>query len=190
MPAAGTAFHEFSIICDGLAQAFRFTRQRRARPAASTSAAARAVGRIASPTAGVRTLRCNAMVYDSLNWAGAAPSRMRGGRIPLAGEWGNARVEIGYYPVATKFEVPRAGVNADIVSQLREGDVISDGNHVALVTLRFGSPQSVSAVPMWTPSRGRASDLPNLGGVVRNDWGFRPGQKIVVRRFDRAHRAN
>ena len=116
------------------------------------------------------------------------PSRMQGGRIPVANEWGNAKVKVGYYPVVTKFEVPRAGVNSYIANQLREGDVISDGVHVALVTLRFGSPQSVSAVTAWGPERGLTSDLPAVGGVVRNDWGFRLGQKIVVRRFDREYR--
>ncbi len=147
-----------------------------------------AVGEYAHLHRGRMSLRCNAMVYDALNWSGAAPSRMQGGRIPVANEWGNSRVAIGYYPVVTKFKVPKLGFNTHIASQLREGDVISDGKHVALVTLRFGSPQSVSAVPMWWIDRSLNSDLPVRGGVVRNDWGFRPGQVIVVRRFDRANR--
>lgn len=143
-----------------------------------------AVGRISDFVLGRGTPRCNAFVYDALNWAGAAPSRMGGGRIPVALEWGNPVEKIGYYPVVAAFTVPRTGVNSAIIRQLKEGDVISDGTHVGLVTLRSGLPRTISAVTAGVPGPNRNSDLPVLGGVVRNDWGFRAGQKVVVRRFD------
>lgn len=141
-------------------------------------------GRFSPKVDGRGSLKCNAMVYDALKWAGTAPTRMAGGRIPSALEWGSPNTTIGRYPVATRFAVPRSGVTPFIVSQLREGDVISDGNHVGLVTLRFGRPRTVSAVPMWSPDRGFGSELPAAGGVVVNDWGFRPGQRVVVRRHN------
>lgn len=145
-------------------------------------------GRISDQIQGRGTLRCNAFVYDALNWAGAAPARMQGGRIPVASEWGSSQAKIGYYPVVGAFTVPRTGVNSSILGRIKEGDVISDGSHVGLVTLRSGSPQTVSAVPAWHPGQDRNPNLPVLGGVIQNDWGFRAGQRVVVRRFDvKAH---
>lgn len=143
-----------------------------------------ALGRMSPKVDGIGSLKCNAMVYDALKWAGTAPARMAGGRIPSALEWGSPNTTVGRYPVAARFAVPKSGVTPFIVSQLREGDVISDGEHVGLVTLRFGRSLTVSAVPMWSPGRGFGSELPAAGGVVVNDWGFRPGQRVVVRRHN------
>jgi hypothetical protein len=102
--------------------------------------------------------KCNKFVFDALTAAGVAPGRMAGGRIPLAGDWGNPASTIDGF--------------ARIDGPPMPGDVVSDGHHVGIYApLSNGQPGTISAVPPLAAGTGI------LGGVVHNDWGFRPGQK-------------
>jgi hypothetical protein len=103
--------------------------------------------------------KCNQFVWDALVASGVTPGRMersagRGGRIPLARDWGNSMSKIdGYAPVT---------------GQARPGDVVSDGHHAGIyATLPDGRPGTVSAASPFSGEVGLN------GGVVHNDWGFR-----------------
>jgi RHS repeat-associated protein len=115
-------------------------------------------GHIASPLGGRKAYKCNAFVWDALKAGGAAPGRMPGGRIPSAADWGSKSILIPGYHLLTP------GVT------LQSGDVIGDGVHVGIYYPLGSTPQTISAPP--------------TGGVVANDWGFRPGQQPTVHRCD------
>lgn len=119
-------------------------------------------GRLRSLTGGVPSEKCNKFVWDQLENGGAPAGRMPDGRIPSAGEWGNPNSGIPNYspvPAGTPFA---------------PGDVVSDGGHVGIYApLADGSPGTVSAAFPFSGGTGMN------GGVVNNDWGFRPGQTVT-----------
>jgi len=116
-------------------------------------------------TVGLRGLgapKCDILVSDALAAAGAAPFLENNTR-PRAEDWGNPNVFIQGYIVID-------------ASDLRPGDVISNGRHVGLYSPSLDDrgrtlPGTVSAA---TPSPERGA-----GGVIRNDWGFRPGESVL-----------
>lgn len=124
-------------------------------------------GRVASRVDGVGSPKCNQFVYDALSAAGAPPGRLDGGRIPVARDWGDTSSKIdGYAPAS---------------GRPRPGDVVSDGEHVGLyVPLPDGSPGTISAASPNLPMIGFHGSGGLSGGVVHNDWGFRPGQKVTM----------
>jgi len=62
--------------------------------------------------------------------------------------------------------------------QPQPGDVISNGSHVGIYSpLPDGSPGTVSAA---FPFSSWAAGVD--GNVVNNDWGFRQGQQVTIRR--------
>jgi hypothetical protein len=111
--------------------------------------------------------KCNQFVWDALQ-AGGAPAgkindpTIKGGRIPIAKDWGDPNSKIGGYRPVTGAPQP--------------GDVISNGHHVGIYApLPDGSPGTVSAATPRTPDGGLA------GEVAHNNWGFRGDEgKITV----------
>jgi RHS repeat-associated protein len=123
-------------------------------------------GWLRGKTNGIPSEKCNKFVWDALSAGGDSAGRMPDGRIPSAAEWGDPNADIsGYYVLPSD-------------AQLEPGDVVSSGTHVGLYSpLSDGAPGTVSAAfPMssWAAGPG--------GNVVHNDWGFRPGQHVTVRR--------
>ena len=126
---------------------------------------------------GWRQNKCNLFVYDMLLKAGAdVPLIDRNGSgiwdtihdklfgawsasPPLAREWGDAGFGIKGFRILGPGEV------------LQPGDVGSDGSHVGIYG---GDNKTISASLRALPP----------GKVVRNDWGFRKGQKPVWRRYE------
>jgi hypothetical protein len=114
--------------------------------------------------------KCNQFVYDMLARAGASPGRMADGRIPSASEWGDGRTPLKNFTPVT--------------GPPREGDVISNGEHVGIaVRLGDGRMGTISAASP-TPLGGHDGGV--LGKVVQNRWGFRgdEGPMTVWRRSD------
>lgn len=110
------------------------------------------------------TNKCNKFVYDVMVAAGASPfpavsRRIFWSRPPLAREWADPSVEIEGWEVV---EAPRPG---DVVAEAHE--YADATGHVAIVV---GPGETVSA------------SAPLGGVIVRNDWGFRRGQKPTFRR--------
>lgn len=131
----------------------------------STNSEAR--GTIRSLLDGRPSLKCNKFVWDALSKGGDPAGRMPDGRIPSASEWGDPKVVIPGYTV-----IPSG-------TALQDGDVLSDGAHVGLYgPLQSGNSGSVSAAAPLKGGTGLA------GGVVHNDWGFRSGQTVTVRRCE------
>jgi hypothetical protein len=86
---------------------------------------------------------------------------MLNGRVPIAMEWADPSFVIDGYEVVRK---------SDVFS-IKPGDVISDGSHVGIYSpLLSGAPGTISASAISQE-------------VVHNDWGFRPGSVITVRRW-------
>tara|TARA_R110000751_G_scaffold158881_2_gene264558 strand:+ start:8559 stop:9146 length:588 start_codon:yes stop_codon:yes gene_type:complete len=109
-------------------------------------------GRMGKYFNGRFTDKCNMFVYDILSAGGHPPGRDGTGRIPVASTWGNPLSSIlGYRPIA--------------LSEIRGGDVISNGHHVGIV---LGSNNGDG--PYSTVS---ASAIHQT--VVNNDWGWRDG---------------
>jgi hypothetical protein len=121
-----------------------------------------AINNILPPDArGLWDPKCNQFVWDALTAGGVQPKRMGDGRIPLAGDWGDPKGQIGGYSVVTDAPQP--------------GDVVSDGHHVGIyLPLPDGRPGTISAASPWSLHGGI------LGEVVHNDWGFRPKQHPVI----------
>jgi RHS repeat-associated protein len=120
-------------------------------------------GRARQFTGGRPSEKCNKFVWDATQNGGEPAGRMPDGRIPSASEWGDPNSKIsGYAPLP-----PGA--------TLEPGDVVGNGSHVGIYSpLPDGSPGTVSAAMPGVAGTGFN------GGVVNNDWGFRPGQNIVV----------
>ena len=96
--------------------------------------------------------------------------------MPSAAEWGNPGFSgIRDYPPLVTLTVPKGGLDEAMIGTLRVGDIISNGKHVGLVSFKDGKPQSISAAS-------REANPP-IGGVTENDWGFRPGQTVTIRRY-------
>jgi hypothetical protein len=115
---------------------------------------------------GIVDPKCNQFVYDALAAGGAPPGRLDGGRIPIAHDWGDPQSKIaGYAPVSG---APQAG------------DVVSNGEHVGIYApLPNGRPGTISAAsPDWPVLFHGSGGV--AGGVVHNDWGFRPGQRVTL----------
>ncbi len=123
-------------------------------------------GWLRQKTNGIPSEKCNKFVWDALNASGDPAGRMSDGRIPSASEWGNPNVNIPGYDV-----VPQG-------QPLQAGDIVSNGSHVGIYSpLSDGSPGTVSAAfPMSSWAAGID------GNVVNNDWGFRQGQTVTIRR--------
>ena len=126
-----------------------------------------ALGRTGKYARGIGSPKCNIFVWDALTAGGAQPARLDGGRIPVAKEWGNPKVQIGGYAVVT--------------GPPRPGDVISNGHHVGIYSpLANGKPGTVSAASPAALGGSGGVD----GGVVHNNWGFRGDEgPITVRRY-------
>lgn len=111
------------------------------------------------------TPKCNLFVGDALR-AGGDPVKSVNGerRDPVAEEWGdrNSKIE-GYRPL-------RPG------EKPMPGDIMSDGEHVAVYTEdENGNPSSIGA-----PSLRPDIEGPNGDRITDGDWGFRKGQKNIV----------
>ncbi|QDV35077.1 hypothetical protein [Tautonia plasticadhaerens] len=113
---------------------------------------------------GKNTNKCNLFVYDVMVEADARPLPVVSRRIfwtrpPLAREWADPAVEIEGW---------------DVVSSPEPGDVISEAHEYADATghvgIVVGPGETVSAAS---------------NAVLRNDWGFRQGQKPTYRRLSR-----
>ncbi|XP_071083407.1 uncharacterized protein [Haliotis cracherodii] len=105
---------------------------------------------------GRNTNKCNIFVADVFDEAGGGvPHRWFGLAGPIgAGEWGNPR--------SSYLTSDRCWTNYPTG---HVGDVIAGGGHVGIVTGR-----------RITTSAARYS-------VVKNDWGFRPGQTVTYWRY-------
>lgn len=115
---------------------------------------------------GIIDPKCNQFVYDALSAAGEPPGRQDGVRIPIASDWGDPRSKIGGY--------------APVTGPPQPGDVVSNGEHVGIYApLADGSPGTISAASPHWPVLFHGSGGA-MGGVVHNDWGFRPGQKVTI----------
>jgi hypothetical protein len=104
--------------------------------------------------------KCNQWAYDILTEAGFDVPLINGIKNsypPLARDWANPRTSIGDWKVV-------------VGSPAQPGDVISDGIHVGIVTRSSGIDRTVSA--------------PDVKPVLRNDWGFRNGQRVAIRRHN------
>jgi RHS repeat-associated protein len=127
-------------------------------------------GRLNDWTGGIGSFKCNKFVWDALRNGGDPAGRMPGDRIPSASEWGSTKSKIpGYYVVPPG-------------TPLFPGDIISDGHHVGLYDPSgpYSRPKTTSAAaPYWA---GGPSEAGAQGGVINNDWAFRPGQKTVIHR--------
>ncbi|XP_067683472.1 uncharacterized protein [Haliotis asinina] len=111
----------------------------------------------ASPhTTGRNTNKCNIFVADVIEKAGGSvPHRWWGVAGPIgAREWGNPRSS--YLTGDRCWTNHRTGL---------DGDVIAGGGHVGIVTGR-----------RLTTSAAKYS-------VVKNDWGYRPGQSVTFWRY-------
>jgi hypothetical protein len=110
-----------------------------------------------------KSTKCNCFVYDMLSAGDVAPGRMIGGRIPSAMEWAEGAFNIKGYRV---IENPN-------IFNLQVGDVLSDGFHVGIYyPLQNGSVGTISS----------SSANYDFGLIRHNDWGFRGGSNITVRR--------
>jgi len=120
-------------------------------------------GRAAWLTQGTASFKCNKFVWDALQAGGDPAGRMPDGRIPSASEWGNPNSVIpGYVPLPNG-------------TPLLPGDIVGNGEHVAIYApAADGSPLTISAAAPFTGG----TDI--NGGVVHNDWGFRPGDTITA----------
>ena len=88
---------------------------------------------------------------------------MSDGRIPSASEWGNPQSNIPGY------------VSLPLGLPLIPGDVVGNGEHVALYDpSSSGAPATLSAAAPMTGGTGIN------GGVVHNDWGYRPDDKLTA----------
>ena len=126
-----------------------------------TSSEAR--GRSVWLTQGTAAFKCNKFVWDALQAGGDPAGRMSDGRIPSASEWGNPATNIPGY------------VSMPLGSQLLPGDVVGNGEHVALYApASDGTPLTASAAAPFTGGTGLN------GGVVNNDWGFRPHDQLTA----------
>ena len=115
-------------------------------------------GRLQGITGGRGSFKCNKFVWDALMAGGDPAGRMGDGRIPSASEWGNPSTSISGY-TSLPSDIP-----------LLPGDVIGNGHHVGIYDpTSDGNPLTTSAAAPLTGGTGIN------GGVVNNDWGFRPG---------------
>ena len=121
-------------------------------------------GTIRSRIGGRFSYKCNKFVWDMLRAGGDPPGRMADGRIPAASEWGDPKVHIAGYVV-----MPPG-------TPTMNGDVVSDGEHVGIVD------SSAACSQCTTSAAAPFAHTGPLGGVVNNNWGFRPGQQVVIRR--------
>jgi RHS repeat-associated protein len=120
-------------------------------------------GRIRPLMGGIPSEKCNKFVWDSAERGGYPAGRMPDGRIPSASEWGDPHSNIpGYSPMPPG--TPPA-----------PGDIVGDGGHVGIYSpLPTGDSGTTSAAAPFQGGTGL------YGGVVNNDWGFRPGQNVVI----------
>ena len=99
--------------------------------------------------------KCNIFVGDVLAMNGIGLPKMHAkGEYPLAEDYGNPKIpQIGPFVIVNGVPQP--------------GDIISDGHHVGIV-VGYHLTASTNAFK---------------GGIVDvNDWGFRKGQNVVIRR--------
>ena len=102
--------------------------------------------------------KCNLFAHDVIKESGIDPPRTAGYGI-FHEKWPTSAQQWG----DPKYSLEDWGWK--VVDTPQPGDIISDGGHVAIVS---GDRTSISAAET---------------AVVENDWGFRDGQKIVIRRY-------
>lgn len=115
-------------------------------------------GRVRSLLGGRLAPKCNIFVHDIFVESDEPFPRIDG-VVPRASDWFNTDLHLEGFCII------------DDLTDLRPGDIISDGDHIGIfLPLEDGSPGVISV-----------SDIENK--VVHNDWGFREdSSEIVVRR--------
>ncbi len=128
-----------------------------------------------------RSNKCNQFVYDMIMASGSPLADVP--RIKGLGGRLNSMFSFGYFqgnpPTAADWADPNKDIGCWKVVQgpAQEGDVIAepheylDATGHSGIVVEVGFTASVSSLPG-----------PDLGRVVINNWGFRPGQKAVIRR--------
>jgi len=107
--------------------------------------------------------KCNLFVYDVTTSAGASPGLPN---QPGSSDWLRG-ARGGRPPTAGQWADPNFAIPGwSVVGSPEPGDVASSGRHVGIV---YGNGLTLSAT--------------TLDGVVRSEFGFRPGEIIVFRRF-------
>lgn len=133
---------------------------------------------------GVGAPKCNFLVHDAYESAGAAPS-LPDGSIPRTADWFKPGTKIVSND-GRSFEVVQQAEDGLLdQSQLQPGDIITNGHHMGIYAPGPDGQTISAATPNPNNFLPGDRDHPWMGGVTRNDWAFRKGNgdHIVVRRL-------